>query len=301
MSSADNIERAIAKLNLTTRAETDKRILDDAYAALGKAVHKQQPTTDTGIWRMLVRSRFAVPAAIAAMILLAFALTVNFQAGKAVSIEGIYGALSEVENIHISKFQTGRSSPDQQVWASETLGVKLFKTELGNQAQYTLWDTKNRVKMITFLSSDSIQTEPITQQMLAELEKSESGSADMVPFSDGNDFPGDAQWSRIDDREISAAVPGTKAYELTWIAKSTDSQAVVYRKWRVFAEDRTNLPRKIEWYAKSRSEDEYGVERFVVIAYPSEDEIQNIIRNIFGPRDDRPDDPEYIGTPGAQR
>ncbi len=301
MSSADNIERSIAELNLTTRAETDKRILNDAYAALGKAVHKQQQMTGTGIWSMVIRSRFAVPVAVAAMILLAFALFVNNRTEQAVNINGIYGALSEVENIHISKFQAGRTSPDQQIWASETLGVKLFKTELGNQEQYTLWDTKNRVKMIKYLSSNAVHTEPITQQMLAELEKSTAGSADMVPFSDGNDIPSDAQWSRIDDREVSAAVPGTKAYDLNWIAKSTDSQAAVHRKWRVFVEDRTNLPRKIEWYAKSSSEDEYGVERFVVIAYPSEDEIQDIIKNIFGPRDDRPDDPEYIGTPGAKR
>jgi len=301
MSSADNIERAIAELNLTTRAETDKRILDDAYAALGKGVHKQQSMTGTGIWRMFVRSRFAVPAAIAATILLAFALFVNIRTEKAVNIKGIYGALSEVENIHISKFQMGRSSPDQQVWASQTLGVKLLKTGTNNQAQFTLWDIPNKVKMIRYLSSNSVQTEPITQQMLAEFEKSEAGSADMVPFPDGNDIPGDAQWSRLDDREVSAAVPGTKAYDLAWIAKSTDSKAVVHRKWRVFVEDRTNLPKRIEWYAKSRPEDEYGFERFVIIAYPSKDEIQNIIRNIFGPRDDRPDDPEFIGTPGAYR
>jgi len=297
MSSADNIERAIAELNLTTRSETDKRILDDAYMALGKAVHKQHPMKSTGIWRMVVRSRFAVPTAIAAMILLAFALFLNIRAEKAVNIEGIYGALSKAENIHISKFQTGRTSPDQQVWASEILGVKLFKTDLGNRAQYTLWDTQNRIKMTKFLSSDSIQTVPITQQMFAGLEKSEAGSDDLVPFSDGNNIPADAQWSRIDDREVSAAVPGTKAYDLTWIAKSTNSQAVLHRKWRVFAEDHTNLPMRIEWYSKSGPEDEYGFEKFVVIAYPGEDEIQNIVRNIFGPRDD----PEYIGTPGAQR
>jgi len=301
MSSADNIERSIAELNLTTRAETDKRILDDAYAALGKAVHKQQPMTGIGVWRIVLRSRFAIPTAIAAMILLAFALFVNIRTERTIGIDGIFGALNKVENIHISKFQAGRSSPDQQVWASETLGVKLFKTEVGNQAQYTLWDTQNRVKMIKFLSTNSVQTVPITQQMLAELEKSTAGSADIVPFSDGNDIPGDADWTRIDDPRVSAAVPGTKAYDLTWIAKSTDPQAVVHRKWRVFAEDRTNLPRRIEWYSKYSPEDEYGFERFVVIAYPSEDEIQNIIRNIFGPPDDRPDDPEFIGTPGAQR
>jgi hypothetical protein len=151
--------------------------------------------------------------------------------------------------------------------------------------------------MIKFLSSNSVQTVPITQQMLAGLDKSAAGSADMVPFSDRNDIPEEAQWNRIDDREVSAAVPGTQVYDLTWTENSTDSQAIVHRKWRVYAEDRTNLPKRIEWYAKSRTEDEYGFEKYVVIAYPSEDEIKNIIRNIFGSRDD----PEYRGTPGAQR
>jgi hypothetical protein len=297
MSSADNIERSIAELNLTTRAETDKRILDDAYAALGKATHKQQRIIEGGIWRLVVRSRFAVPAAIAAVILLAFALFINVQNPKEVSIDGVYGALRKVENIHISKFQPGRTSPDQQVWASESLGVKLFKAEVGNQAQYTLWDKTNRVKMIKFLSSNSVQTEPITQQMLAEFEKLAAVSADLVPFSDRSDIPGDARWSRIDDQALSNAVPGTKAYDLTWMAKSTIPGAVVYKKWRVFAENHTNLPKRIEWYSKSGSEDEYGFDKFVVVAYPSDEEIQNIIRNIFG----RPDNPEFIGTPGAYR
>jgi hypothetical protein len=297
MSSADNIERAIAELNLKTRVETDKRILDDAYAALEKGAHKQQPITDTGIWRMVVRNRFAIPTAIAAAILLAFAQFLNMQTKKAVSIDRINGVLNNVENIHISKFQAGRSSPDQQVWASQTLGVKLFKTGINDQVQYTLWDTKNRVKMIKFLSSNSVQTEPITQQMLAELEKSAAGSADLVPFSNGNDIPGDAQWSRIDDQALLTAVPGTKAYDLIWIEKSTIPGTIVHRKWRVFTDDRTDLPKRIEWYSKSGPEDEYGFDKFAVVAYPSEDEIQDIIRDIFGPRDD----PQFIGTPEAYR
>ncbi len=297
MSSANNIEREIAELSLTTRAETDKRILDDSYAALGKVAHKQQPIKGTGVWSMAMRSRFAVPAAIAAMILLAFALFVNFRIDGAINTEKIYGALSEVENIHFSTYRAGQTSPDQQVWASETLGVKLLKTGLGNHAQYTLWDTKNRIKMVKFLSSNSIQTEPITQLMLTELEKSAANPADMVPFSDRDDIPEEAQWIRIDDREVSSAVPGTKAYDLNWIDKSTDSQLALHKKWRVFTDDRTSLPKRIEWYSKAGPEDEYGFEKYVVITYPSEDEIQDIIRDIFG----RQDDPGFIGTPGAYR
>jgi hypothetical protein len=296
MSSADNIERAIAELNLTTKAETDKRIIEDSYAALGKAVHKQQQMTGIGIWSKIIRSRFAVPAAVAAMILLAFSLFINFRTDVAVNAEKIYGALDKAENIHISTYRAGQTSPDQQVWASESLGVKLFKTGFGNEAQYTLWDMKNKIKMVKFLSSNSIRTEQITQSMLTELEKS-AKSANIVPFSDIGDIPKEAQWIRIEDNEASSTVPDTKAYELSWIDKSTDSQSALYKKWRVFAEGRTGLPKRIEWYSKTGAEDDYGFEKFAVITYPSEDEIKDIIRDIFGRRDD----PGFIGTPGAQR
>jgi hypothetical protein len=297
MSSADNIERRIADLHMTTRAETDKRILDDAYTALGKAVHKQQPAAGVGVWSVFIRNRFAVPAAIAATILLVFSLFINIRGDKAVSAEKIYVALSQAENIHITTYRAGQTSPNQQVWASETLGVKLFKTEIGSQAQYTLWDTKNKIKMVKFLSSNSIRTEPITPQMLAELENSAVDSVDMFPFSDSNDIPEGAQWVHTDSRQVSVAVPGTKAYDLNWIEKSTDSQTALHGKWRVFAEDRTGLPKRIEWYSKTGPEDEYEFEKFLVITYPSENEIQDIIKEIFG----RQDDPEFIGTPGAYR
>lgn len=297
MSSADEIERGIADLHLTTKAETDKRILEDAYKALSKTVRKKHQETGIGVWSMFIRSRFAVPAAIAAMILLVFTLLINIQSDGAVSAENIYTALNKVENIHISTYRAGQTNPEQQIWASEALGVKLLKAGIGNQAQYTLWDTKNRVKMVKFLSSNSIQTEPITQLMLTELEESVAKSADMVPFSNRNNIPEQAQWVYLEDGQVSVAIPGTKAYDLNWFDKSRDSQAVLYKKWRVFADDHTSLPRRIEWYSKTGSGDEYGFEKYAVIAYPSEDEIQNIIKDIFG----RQDDPQFIGTPGAYR
>jgi hypothetical protein len=297
MNSEENMERAIAELNLTTRAETDRRILEDAYAALGKAVRKQQQATRSQIWQRVIRNRFAIPAAIAAMILLAFALFFTMQTERTAQIKGIYAALSKAENIHISEFRAGRTVPDQQIWASEKLGVRLFKTEIDNRTQYTLWDAKNRVKMIKFLSSNSIQTEPITEQMIAGLEKSAAGAADLLPFLNRNNIPEGAQWTRIDERTLSTAVPGTRAYELTWTARSTTSGAAVYRKWRVFEQGRTDLPERIEWYSKTSPENEYKLDKFAIVAYPSEDEIASIIRNIFG----RPENPEYIGTPEAHR
>jgi hypothetical protein len=302
MSSADNIERSIAELNLTTRAETDKRILDDAYAALGRAVHKQQPTTDTGIWRMLVRSRFAVPAAIAAMIMISFALflgTLKKLNKDTVTIEELCGTLGNAGNVCISTFQAGQTTPYQQVWTSQSMKMRLLKAGSGNQAQFALWDIPNEVKMTMYLST--VRTQPLTEQMLAELEKSVTPLSGISPFSYIRDIPEQARWNRISDSAVTVVVPGSEVYELVWTQQGTTSEVVLYRKWRIFVDSRTNLPKRAESYIRSGPEQEYKLESFVVITYPSESEIQDIVRNIFGPRDGRQNDPEPIGTPGAQR
>jgi hypothetical protein len=288
MNHGDDVERAIAELHLTTKAKTDERILGDAFVALRGAVQKP-PGAPGSIWRTITTSRVAVPAAVAAVILVAFALFLNLPSRRAMTVERIYGALSEAENIHISRFQAGQTNPDGQLWASETLRVKLFKSGSGNQAQSALWDIPNRVKMTMYLSS--VKTQTITEQMLAELEESATRFSDLVPFSDVSDIPDGSQWNRIDDPEVAAIAPGTEIYELTWM------EAVAHKKWRVFVDVRTNLPKRAEFYAKLKPEGEYTAETFTVVAYPSESEIQALVENTFG----QPDDPVYRGTPGTDR
>jgi len=293
MNSADDIEHAIAELHITTKAETDNRILDDAYVALGKGLEKQRP----GTWRKIVSSRITWPAAAAAVILMALALLLGVPSNRVDTIEEFYSTLGAVGNICASSFEAGQTEPFQQVWTSQTLKIKLFKIGSKNQARFVLWDIPNKVKMIRYLSSNSVQTEVITEQMLAELEKSMTPFFGVVPFSSVNDVPEDARWNRIEGREVAAAVPGTKVYDLIWLQKSTPSETVVHKKWRVFVDTRTNLPQRAEWYAKLKPEDEYSFETFIVITYPSANEIQALVLNTFG----SPERPEYIGTPGADR
>ena len=297
MNSADDIEHAIAELHITTKAETDNRILDDAYVALGKGLEKQRP----GTWRKIVSSRITWPAAAAAVILMALALLLSVPSRRFETIEEFYSTLGAVGNICASSFEAGQTEPFQQVWTSQTLKIKLFKIGSKNQARFVLWDIPNKVRMIRYLSSNSVQTEVLTNQMLAELEKSMPLFFGVVPFSDVNDVPQDAQWNHIDDSKVVATVPGTKVYDLIWLQKSTPSETVMHKKWRIFVDTRTNLPKRAEWYAKLKPEDEYGFETFIAITYPSEDEIQALIRSTFGPPESRPGGPEYMPTPGTDR
>ena len=301
MNSPDNIERAIAQLHIKTRAQTDKRILDDASVALAAGVQKQPFEIDGGGRRTDWVIRIARPALVAAAIVVALSLLFRVLPGAEPTVGEIHRAFTKTENTCVSTFQAGQTEPFQQVWTSQTLNVKLFKVGAGNQAQFALWDVPIRVKMIKFLASDAVRTEAITDQMLAELDQSAAQTSRLFPFSDADGVPTDAQWNKVDQSQVTVVLPETKVYDMTWAAAGEAPEALVHRKCRFFVDIRTQLPKRAEWYAQSRPEDEYTFETFTVVSYPSEGEIQELIRNTFGPRPGRPDEPEYIGTPGMDR
>jgi hypothetical protein len=299
MEPSDGLERAIEQLHMTTRAETDKRILDDAFATLLRSASKQRSGIKADGWRMPAIRRIAVPVAVAAAVLVAFALFINVPSRKTATLRQIQAVLSKADNICISTFRAGETEPFRQVWASRALDLTLSKIGRGKLAQFTLWDVPNRTRRTKYLSSGYIQTETIPEPMLAELKKSEAESFGLVPFSDANGVPEATQWSPLEDPEVAAAMPGAKVYDLTWPAKSTSAEAGTLKKLRLFVDTRTSLPKRAEWYTQLPTEDEYGFEIFAVVSYHSENDIQSLVRTTFGPRGS--DDPERIGTPGAER
>lgn len=299
MEPADGLERAIEQLHMTTRTDTDRRILDDAFAALLGSAARKPPGTEIRDRRLLAIHRIAIPAGVAAVILVGFILFVGIPSQRTATLRQIQTTLAKVDNVCISMFRAGETEPFRQVWASKPLGVKLFKIGRGNQAQFTLWDVPNGAKRTKYVSSGYIQTETIPEPMLADLQKSEAQSFGLIPFADANGVPEDAQWNQLDDREVAAEIPGSEVYDLTWATERTASEVGMVNRWRLFADARTNRPKRAEWYTKLAPEDEYGFEIFAVVTYPSESDIQTLVRNTFGPRPS--DDPERISTPGAER
>jgi len=298
MNPADDIERSIAELHLTTKAQTDKHILDDAFSALREGLQIQRIRSGRSTWQAILANRMTRPLAAAAVILAALTLMLTIPI-RTDTIKGMYSALDEVENICVSTFQAGRTEPYQQVWTSQSLKVKLFKVGSGPQAQFALMDGLNKVKMTMYLSS--VQTERLTDEMLTDFEKSISPAQDVVPFSDFRDIPTDTQWKQVEAPEVTGAVPGAKAYDLLWTETGQTTGTVAHKMWRFFLDARTGLPRRAEHYAKATSEEDYAFQTFAVFSYPTESEIRDLIRNTFGPPESRYDSPEPIGTPGAYR
>jgi hypothetical protein len=286
MNPPDNIERSIEKLHMTTSAETDKRILDDAFAALEESTLMPAPGIGQHRRQIVVGSRIAKFAAVAAVLLVAFALFFGIPTAEGVALGEIYEALGKVRNICVSRFTANKPEPSQMVWTSHTLKVELFKSTKASEVEFVLWDISNKVKKTKDSLSGSVKTEVVSEQMLAKAEKSMTRTFGLVPFSDITDVPEGAQWNRVDDPQVLAIVPGTEVYDLTW--SRTNVLVIYYRKWRVFVDTDTNLPKRAEWHSKDvdtrpgKPKGQWRLNSLSVVTYPSESEIQALIQKIFG-------------------
>ena len=289
----DNIEHRIEQLHLSTSAETDKRILDDAFVALKMGLQTQK----TGIRQWLLTNRMAKPLAAAAVILIAVILFMSLPDKGFDSVEDFYSNLGGVANVCVSTFSPGQTEPDQQVWTSQDLKVRLFKTGIGDQARYSLLDLGNKVQTTMFLSN--VKTEPLTEEKLRDLRQSMTPSFALAPFFNAADVPDGAKWHIVTDPAVVAAVPRCKVYELVWEQESASSEGFTLRKWRVFVDVKTHLPKRTESYVKADSE--YRLEKFALVTYPGQSEIKNVVASTIGRTRESTGDPEYIGTPGIDR
>jgi len=294
MNPADQIERTIEKLHVNTKAETDERILNDAFAAFEKSAQKQSPRFGHSVRRRTLIIRLVKTAAIAAVILIVFALFFGIPARESISLNEICGAVTKVENICIATFEFNVKEPVRIEWISQSQNINMSRFA----EQFVLWDIPNRVKMTKNLSSDSVKTEKLSEDVISKFKKAASPTFSLVPFSDVSNVSG-AQWSRVKNLEVVATVPGTLVYDLIWSGKNTTSDVIEFRKWRVFVDEDTDLPKKTEQYVKLKAEDEYKFEKADVVTYPSGDQIQALIRETFGPAAIQLSEPEYMGTPGA--
>jgi hypothetical protein len=221
----------------------------------------------------LVKSAIAA----AAVILIAAALLLHTPAAEAVTIEKIYKALEKVKNVYISKFVPDRTEPIQEKWVSRELDIYAFKT--GNQLLW--WDITNRVRKIKNLDTATIETIPLTDDIIVGVEQSVGSSFGIMPFQDISEIPEGAQWVQIskEAEALESVAEETEAYDLTWIEKVYGGP-VVFKKWRVFVDPETNLPQRTELYQRSATDSEYTLRSVRVVEYLSNSEIQSFIREV---------------------
>ncbi len=291
MNLADNLERAVEQLHITTRAETDKRILEDSFVELEKSARNQSPDGRFGARRKTLRIRIVELAAVAAVIVIFITLFLGTSATD-VRLSEVYQAMGAVENICITTFDPAKYEPKQVEWISQALNIDMFR--IGDE--FVLCDIPNNIKMTKNLSSGLVKTQTLSVEMLSKVRQAAGQRYGLIPFSKISDIP-NARWTRVEDSELEAAIAGTRVYDLTWPQANIASGSIELKKWRFFLDKDTNLPKRTEWYSKLQSEEDYNFKTFTVITYPSESRIQDLIQDTFGTTTPQQREPEYRGTP----
>ena len=214
-------------------------------------------------------------ASVAVALLIGIAIFIKAPTAKAVTIDQIYKAIEKVKNVHISTFvPDGTKESIQERWVSRALNVYMMKTG----KLLILSDVPNGVRKIKQLDTGIIETQPLTQDIGLDIEKQMAGSLGLTPFTDISDVPSGSEWSRVTNRGIESVSKDTDVYDLNWREKAYDS-SVMLKKWRVFANTKTNLPQRVEWHKKLASDDGFVLETITLVEYLSDTEILNVIKD----------------------
>jgi hypothetical protein len=165
---------------------------------------------------------------------------------------------------------------------SKQLEMKMFSTIQANSNLLTLWDISRNVKISSRGPRNIEKTEPITEKMETELEKSLIRFFSLSQFSSLRDIPKNAVWQRSHDVIFGNQLPDTHVFELTWQQENKAGQ-MQYFKWRIFLTANIYVPRRTELFIKSDNNKPYELDSFSIISHPDQEEVKNKIRENFGP------------------
>ncbi len=210
---------------------------------------------------------FAKVAAVAAILVAAF-LASQVSVLQAVDLNQIYKALAKVKNVHIVKYDSETPEPMKEIWISQSLKVKISKTSVRD----VLWDFNTKELKTNEIATDSIKIKEIDNKIIDEVESTMHTPWNLLPFTSTADIPKDAVWQQVKDGNVS----NIDVYELS-LSRSDIPGFPVHYKWRIQVDTQTHLPQKIEVLERHAKEDEYEFITTLVIDYPDNDQIQQVI------------------------
>ncbi len=218
---------------------------------------------------------FIKPAAVAAVLILTgILLFINSPVTKAAYLGHIYEALKQIKNVYLTTFVPEKATPAQQIWISQELNIKMFKTE----KQCVLWDIKGKSKKSKDVNTGAIKIEELNNDALAKVGETMNVPWGLLPFSNISAVPKGAKWQKVTDENIDTNIANTKVYDLVWTDKGLNG-SIIHRRWRGYIGIKTKLPKRIEWWEKLAEDEEYELTTVINVDYPSTSEIQDAIED----------------------
>jgi hypothetical protein len=219
----------------------------------------------------VLRPFIKLAAAAAAVILIAVLL--NIRSAGAVDLDRMISkALERIDTVCLETFATFDTTedavPTQEIWISQALNCKLYKTGAG----YFLWDIKAGSKITRDLNTGSITTIPLNTGVFLNVKET---IRDLLLLNSKQEVLEGAKWLPVADEDIENPIPGTQVYVLVWTDKSLIGSLI--RKWRVSIDVETKLPKRIEWWVKLGQEQEQ-CESVTEVSYPTIDEMKAVIK-----------------------
>jgi len=224
----------------------------------------------------LILKRLIKPLSAAAVIILVLSLFFTTTSAQAIDLSRIYQALQKIPNIYITMFTPSQKEPVNEIWVSRTSNIYMSKAE----NQLFLWDLGKGIRKTRLQSTGAVEETKVEGDNLVRLKNHVDSSLGLLPFMNISEAPKNARWQQVTNAEAGNEFPGTVVYELIWTDKSY-RVSHQYKKWRAYINPDTNLLKIAEWYGKATEDDKYILESFAVVAYPNEDKIKAVIREIF--------------------
>jgi hypothetical protein len=252
----------------------DGALFDNADWPIAEEVTHKAAAMNTSRRQLKLNLKpFIKPAAAAAVILFAIVFYSSISTARAFDLSQIYSAVAKIANIHIMRFVPDTVKPTQEQWVSRSLNVSIFKTP----SEMILWDILNSSRRVKNLSTGAVEKTPLSDDATAGIKKNLKGSFGLLPFVDLSELPRNSKWQQVTVADTKSIAPDTNVYDLTWI-EAGSANSVLFKKWRVFFDVNTNLPKRIEWYQKIADNSEYILTSYVQVDYLTEDQIQTVVR-----------------------
>ncbi len=192
---------------------------------------------------------------------------------KALSLSQLYNSLENANNVHVSSFVPDIEKPVQEQWVSRSFKMNISKIH----DIITLVDINSKSKTIKDLTTGSINTQMISQELASDTEYSINRSLGLIPFYSISNIPPDAEWNKVTDSQNLEE--NTEIYELSYISDTFGD--AVFIKMRYILKADTDLPIKVESYRKLPNESEYTLNGFKTIDYLSNEDFVSFKNNYF--------------------
>lgn len=208
--------------------------------------------------------------AAAAVIAIGLALLLNTPVANAVSFDQICKAIENAKNVYIKTY-TGNMTLTQERWVSRSLNIYMTKTgEL-----LVLSDLKNKVRRVINLNIGTHETSKLPDETISTIKQNIAGYLGLVPFDDISEIPKNAEWKYIGNNGTEAT-NDTEIYDLTWSDEPYNG-SLIYKKWRVFVDARTHLPKRTELKTQRVTDNDYIKKSIRIIESLRDQEMTAII------------------------